>query len=170
MKRMRIKWWRAFPLDIGTIVIDTDGVLTDGKIYLTDTGDKMFKRFGPDDHDAIIAARNAGIRVIIVSADRSGLAISEARAKHMHSEFAYVPSLDRAGHLVRDHDVYLDDALYIGDGFHDNVTMQLFAVSAAPADACASARRAADIVSSRAGGDRAVAEIISYVLKRKGKK
>lgn len=54
---------------ITTLLIDIDGVLTDGKLYIDHTGEKMFKAFHSRDVRAIREFVNAGFRVVLVTAD-----------------------------------------------------------------------------------------------------
>lgn len=54
---------------INTLIIDIDGVLTDGKLYADHTGEKMFKAFHSRDIRAIREFVSAGYRVILVTAD-----------------------------------------------------------------------------------------------------
>lgn len=154
---------RARRHKINTIVIDVDGCLTDGKIYVDATGAKLFKRFGPDDHDAIIAAKATGFDVHIVSADRRGWHVSQMRIYQMGCLLTYAPAVDRIAQIEN-----LDPGrtVYIGDGWHDRHNMRAVAFGIAPHDAYPATRRAADAVTSRNGGDRAVAQAIDFVLRR----
>jgi YrbI family 3-deoxy-D-manno-octulosonate 8-phosphate phosphatase len=167
---MKVKWWRrglrTRIANVRTVVVDIDGVLTDGSIFWTESGRKFFKMFGPDDHDAIKRARFHDIDVLFTSSDRPGFEISRARVEYMGGELVYSDSVERA-YVMRDEcGVDLSRALYIGDGYYDDVAMEKFGVSACPSDAWPGTMRAADIVSSRPGGRRAVAEILHYVVSK----
>lgn len=62
-----------------TLYIDCDGVLTNGKLYIDHTGEKMFKAFNSRDIRAIRELVANGIRVVILSADDSPINISFAK-------------------------------------------------------------------------------------------
>jgi 3-deoxy-D-manno-octulosonate 8-phosphate phosphatase KdsC-like HAD superfamily phosphatase len=64
---------------VDTILIDCDGVLTDGKMYMDHTGEKPFKAFDSKDIRAIREIVSQGIRVIIVTADDGAI-----NAKYAH--------------------------------------------------------------------------------------
>ena len=59
------------------LVIDVDGVMTDGKFYYTEKG-KIMKKFGPDDNDALKIIEDY-INVQFVTGDKKGYKISKKR-------------------------------------------------------------------------------------------
>lgn len=141
------------------ILIDVDGCLTDGRLPVTSDGHKLVKFFGPDDHDAIKAAKAAGIEVQLVTDDHSP--ITRARAQHMNTNLieAVEPRID----IIRSFDT--DRLVYFGDGWNDALPLKTAAVGIAPIDGWPAAVSAADIV-TRPGGRRAVAWGIDLVLRK----
>ena len=76
------------------LILDVDGVFTDGKIYQSTEG-KVFKVFGPDDHDAINLIKKK-LQVTVVSADKRGFEITKNRIeKDMGLDLHLVGSRDR---------------------------------------------------------------------------
>lgn len=154
---------------VQTIIIDVDGTLTDGKMYMGASGRKLMKAFSADDSDAIKRAVSLGIRVILISADRTGFAISEARAKDMGVDIYFGRGYDR---IKRVQSFY--GTVFIGDGYSDAACFMAADYGFATANALPKTKRRADAVGSRRGGDKAVAQAIDYVLaktyRRKGMK
>lgn len=145
----------------GVFVVDVDGVMTDGTFWYSETG-KMFKRFGPDDADALsLAARF--MRIEFVSADRRGFAITRRRiVDDMGYELSEVGGLERLAWAAERHG--LNNVVYMGDGIFDAPLLEAAAYGIAPADADPEACRAADFVTTRPGGRRAVSEACLHVL------
>lgn len=143
------------------LVLDVDGVLTDGAIYYSDAG-KVLKRFGPDDNDAIglLAGRLA---VHAISGDKRGFAITRRRVHDdMGLPLDLVSTLHRVDWIAGRWP--LERVIYMGDGIFDAVVFRAVGYAIAPADADPLARRHADYVTERRGGDRAVAEACLHVL------
>lgn len=136
------------------VVIDVDGTMTDGRIYVNEHG-KMFKAFGPDDHSAVNVARHQGLDVLLVSADKS--LITQARAEHMSLDVQWWSEVSRIPL-----DVDPMRTVYVGDGYYDHVAMRECAFGIAVNDSWPRTRRAADAVTSRNGGHRAVAQALDF--------
>jgi 3-deoxy-D-manno-octulosonate 8-phosphate phosphatase (KDO 8-P phosphatase) len=133
--------------------------MTDGSIYAGPDGGKLFKAFGPDDNDAIKAAQRLGLTVALVSADSSGIEITQARADHMEVPLFLADPDERLGLMS-------SMTVYIGDGFYDGPVLRQAGFGIAPVDAWPGAIKAADAVTSRPGGHRAVAQAIDFTLRR----
>jgi 3-deoxy-D-manno-octulosonate 8-phosphate phosphatase (KDO 8-P phosphatase) len=145
----------------GVFVIDVDGVMTDGTFWYSETG-KMFKRFGPDDADALsLAARF--MRIEFVSADRRGFPITRRRiVDDMGYELTEIGALERLEWATERHG--LTRLIYMGDGIFDAPLLRAAAYGIAPADADPEACNAADFVTTRPGGRRAVSEACFHLL------
>ena len=149
------------PIDPKVLILDVDGVLTDGAIYYSDAG-KVLKRFGPDDNDAIglLAGR---LPVHAISGDKRGFPITRRRVQDdMGLPLDLVSTLHRVDWMAERWP--LDSVIYMGDGIFDAVVFGAVGYSIAPADADPLARAHADYVTERRGGDRAVAEACLHVL------
>ncbi len=145
------------------LVLDLDGVLTDGKIYQSSTA-KLFKVFGPDDHDALILAKNY-MEVVVVSADKDGELLVKSRVTDkMGLEFFIVSAFDRAEWISRR---YLDSfVIYMGDGFYDHVVFKSVDYGIAPSNGAKRTKSTADFVTKSRGSERAVAEAVLHILHR----
>ena len=135
--------------------LDVDGVLTDGTFLYSETG-KEYKRFGPEDSDAL-QVLSRFIRVEFVTADRRGYKISQSRIeKDMGFPVHLVGSSERLEWIAEKND--LDRTAYMGDSFVDIAILKAVAIGFAPSNAGPHAQSVADYVTSSSGGRGAVAE------------
>lgn len=143
------------------LILDVDGVLTSGSFIYSAEG-KMFKCFGPDDNDAIsLLARFIEVRCI--TGDRKGFEISRRRiVEDMNLRLDLVSTIKRASWIADHYD--LAEVIYMGDGIFDQYVMKKVGYSIAPSNADESAKAAADYITSRRGGDRAVAEACLQIM------
>lgn len=158
---------RARPGDLRRlrlVVLDVDGVLTDGGLYYADSGAEL-KRFHVRDGQGIVLLHAAGVRTAIVTARRS--AAVERRAGELgigevHQGVA--DKLEAVKALLARLQVSAADTCYVGDDVGDLAAMRLVGVAAAPADAAPVVRRAAALVTRAAGGQGAVRELADRIL------
>ena len=145
------------------LVLDVDGVLTDGKFHYTKDG-KVSKTFGADDHDAIRLMKQY-LEVVVVSADKIGFGITKKRIQEdMGLDLHEVSSADRPLWILNNFPNHF--RIYIGDGFYDHKVFEVVDLGITVNNALDHVKEAADFVSSRSGGDRAVAEACLYILKK----
>ena len=143
-----------------TLIFDLDGVFTDGKIYYSEEG-KLFKVFGPDDHDAIDLLKRL-IEVIVISADEKGFAISKRRIElDLGLELFLVSSRERM-QWISDR-FKPSEVVYMGDGIFDDLVFKGVMYSIAPQNASKRIRELADYVCENRGSEGAVAEASLHV-------
>ena len=145
------------------VIFDVDGVFTDGKFIYSEAG-KVFKSFGADDNDAISLLAEY-VEVRCVTGDRKGFAISKARiVSDMGLPLDLVSTTKRLEWISKIYD--LGDVIYMGDGIFDHFVMENVGYAIAPANADVNAKRAANYVTERSGGDRAVAEACIHIMSK----
>ena len=111
------------------LIIDVDGVMTDGKFYYSHDG-KVMKAFGADDHDALSILKNY-INIIFVTGDKKGFKISKKRiTSHMGFPLYLVSTVQRVEWIQKRFE--LNKSIYIGDGFFDYLVMQKVGYSLTP--------------------------------------
>jgi 3-deoxy-manno-octulosonate cytidylyltransferase (CMP-KDO synthetase) len=146
------------------LVLDVDGVLTDGRIsYVGDVEQHM--SFDVKDGHGLVALRRAGIEVALITGRDSPALRRRAAELGITSVCAGVA--DKAAELTRlssQLDVPLGAVCYIGDDEPDLPAMALAGISAAPADASPAVKAAATIVLGRPGGQGAVRELTDLLL------
>lgn len=153
---------------IRALFLDVDGVLTDGRIYLSDEGDD-FKVFDTKDGHGIKMAIAAGIEVAWISGRTSRATARRARELGVRFCRQGVPhdgKLAAYRELCRRLGVSPSETAAMGDDEPDVPMMEAAALSACPADATLPARRAAAIVLKNRGGQGAVRELIDLLLAR----
>jgi 3-deoxy-D-manno-octulosonate 8-phosphate phosphatase (KDO 8-P phosphatase) len=145
------------------VVLDVDGVLTDGRIaYL---GDAQLVSFDVKDGYGIVALRHAGIEVAALTArDSPALRHRAAELGIVHLRTNVVDKVAELAALAREVGVTLAETCYVGDDVPDVAVMATAGLSAAPADAAPEARAAATVVLAAAGGRGAVRELARLLL------
>jgi 3-deoxy-D-manno-octulosonate 8-phosphate phosphatase (KDO 8-P phosphatase) len=150
---------------IRLLVLDVDGVLTDGILVYGASGEET-KRFHIRDGLAIHAARRAGLEIAVVSGRASASVtrrMSELGVVEVHQGIADKESLLR-GLLVR-LGVKPTETAVMGDDLLDLPLMRIAGLAMAPADAVPEVRRAAAWVSRSAGGHGAVRDAVEMLLR-----
>lgn len=152
------------------LVMDVDGTLTDGKIYISATGE-MFKVFDVKDGYAIKnILHNIGMKSAIITGRVSE--IVQKRAEELEIDWVYQGIADKKECLqvlMKDNGYHNEDVIYIGDDINDLECMQIVGYSCCPADAHDEVKKMADYVASKCGGAGAVREVID-MLSTKSKK
>ena len=140
------------------LIIDVDGVVTDGKMIYSKDG-KEYKTFGPDDTDSLdwLKEQWPDLNIVFVSADKRGFEISKKRVEDMGFKIEYMPSKHRWQYMQQ-YGYKLDETIYIGDGWHDGETFDNILYSLCPYDSWLYSRNKADVVLRNSGGERCVAE------------
>jgi 3-deoxy-D-manno-octulosonate 8-phosphate phosphatase (KDO 8-P phosphatase) len=142
-------------------ILDVDGVLTNGQFFYTADG-KFMKAFGPDDNDGLSLLKEK-ISIRFVTGDKKGFGISRKRiVDDMGFELDLVSTIKRVDWIAERY--ALESVIYMGDGIFDNYVMERVGYSIAPSNADKNAKGSASFVTTRAGGDRAVAEAALHIL------
>ena len=144
-------------------ILDVDGVMTTGQFYYTKSG-KTMKVFGPDDNDALSLVQKF-IDIRFISGDKKGLPISSKRIKDdMKFKLDLVSTTKRIEWIKKKYDPR--EVIYMGDGIFDHYVMKEVGYSIAPNNADNLAKKQADYVTKRSGGERAVAEACLHIMKK----
>jgi 3-deoxy-D-manno-octulosonate 8-phosphate phosphatase (KDO 8-P phosphatase) len=146
------------------LVLDVDGVLTDGLLHVGPDGE-LFKSFHVRDGLAVKLARAAGLKIAILSARDSE--VVRRRAGELGVDEVVQGREDKGAALVEllgRHGAAPADAGYVGDDLQDLPALGLAGLSAAPADAAREVRAAVDFVTEAAGGRGCVRELVERLL------
>lgn len=153
---------------IRLLLLDVDGVLTDGSIIYHDNG-KETKVFNVKDGLGIRLLIDSGIRVGIVTGRASNALLS--RCRNLGIDLIFDGIKDKAAVLnaiVEKTGISPEHMAFIGDDLPDLPLMKLVGVSAAVADANDTTKKYADIITVKKGGYGAVREFCESILKAKG--
>ncbi len=153
---------------IKAIVLDVDGVLTDGTFWWG-TNNEEFKRFCFADITGIPLAKNAGLVIALVSGESSpaGMRIVERYAQKLKITDVYKGCRDKPAalqELTAKYGFLLEEVCFMGDDINDLAAMDMAGLSVAPSNAHPSVIRKADIVTKQEGGRGAVREVIDLLL------
>ena len=153
---------------IKLLILDVDGVLTDGSIILDNNGNE-YKAFHVRDGHGIKMLIHAGVRVAIITGRHSKvverraheLGITEVFQKCMDKKIAYTQLMQQ--YSLQNHEV-----AYVGDDIVDAPIMAVVGFPVAVADAAEEAKKFALMVTENRGGRGAVREVTDFILKAKG--
>jgi len=144
--------------------MDVDGVLTDGTVWLDDSGREL-KRVSFADIMGVSIGRRAGLEFALVSGE-SGHCLDQIAAKFGIGE-VYGGCKDKAAALrefAARQGLGVDEICYVGDDVNDLPAFALCGLAVAPAGAQPAAREKAAIVTTQLGGAGAVREVIEYLM------
>lgn len=150
------------------LVLDVDGVLTDGRVTYTDAGDEI-KRFHVRDGSGLKIWRSLGLHAAVISGRRSKAV--ERRAGELGltpvllGRDAKLPALEE---VLAELSLTPEQACAIGDDLPDLPVLRRCGVRVAVADACAEVRGVADYTTTAVGGAGAVREAIEWLLTLRG--
>lgn len=154
--------------NIQLLILDVDGVLTDGRITYNDDGAES-KTFNVKDGLGIRLLMNAGIRVVIVTGRYSSAL--RHRCKDLGIEHIYEGVKDKKGVI----DAILElagatpeEIAFVGDDLIDLPLMRIVGTPIAVADAHETVRECAEMVTSAKGGAGAVREVCEAILRARG--
>ncbi len=153
---------------IQLLVLDVDGVLTDGSLFLGNDGSEL-KRFNTKDGAAIRWWLRSGRQMAWISGRESQA--TRNRAKDLGVEHIYQHVLDKLGtyrDLLEQLGVSAQHSACMGDDLMDLPIMTRCGFSIAVADAAPEVRDIAELVTSRCGGRGAVAEAVRFLLQAAG--
>lgn len=154
---------------IDTLVLDVDGVLTDGRITLTPAGEEI-KTFHARDGAGMKYWRRAGGKLGIISGRASPAVLR--RAEELGVDAVRLDAKDKLPvfeELLSELDTAADRTAVIGDDLTDIPMLRRCALPVATADAAEEVRRVAAYVTRTPGGRGCVREVVEWILKRAGK-
>jgi len=149
---------------IKAIVLDVDGVLTDGGFWWGPNGEE-WKRFSFADVMGVSMATKAGLIVALVSGEDSPLTDRYARKMGIIDVEKNCKDKARAVRAFSERrGLSLSEICFLGDDVNDSGAMEITGFPAAPADANPVALGKAALVTSRSGGNGAVRELVDAIL------
>ncbi len=153
---------------IKLLILDVDGVMTDGSIIMDHEGNEL-KRFHVRDGHGIKMLGRAGIMTAIISGRKSR--VVEIRAKELGITEVFQKIYKKSEvyeQLLSKYNYKDENIAFMGDDIVDQELLKKAGLSASPADAEDDARKHADLVMTKNGGRGAVREFIDIILKQSG--
>ena len=158
---------------IRVLIMDVDGVLTDGRIWLLSRRDgtaSEIKGFSAYDGAGLKLARAAGLRTGLITG-RESTAVAQ-RARECEIEFVYQHRATKTAafeEIMQLTGASESEVAYVGDDLPDLPILMRVGLAAAVANAAPEVKRAAHMVTKRSGGEGAVREVIELIVKAQGK-
>jgi 3-deoxy-D-manno-octulosonate 8-phosphate phosphatase (KDO 8-P phosphatase) len=156
---------REIRAKIRLLLMDCDGVLTDGRLYFSDRGEEL-KVFHVRDGQGLADWHKAGYESGIISGRNAG-AIIIKRAEELGIRFVKVKSSDKQADfkaIIAEAGVTPEQVAFVGDDVGDVELMKLVGLPVAVADAAEVAKKAAAYITEKDGGYGAVREVIDLLL------
>ena len=161
----KIKSIRKKLKSIRLLVLDVDGVLTDGQIYIDSNGDEI-KKFNVKDGLGIKLMQESNIEIALVSGGSPKSAIHRAEKLKIKNCFFDVKDKKKIViNLIKIMKLNKDQVLYVGDDLNDLCVKNVVGIFATPKDATNSVKNQADLVLSNNGGNGAIREVAEILLK-----
>ncbi len=154
--------------NIKMIVLDVDGTLTDGRIYIDNNGVET-KAFNVKDGFSIVSGRKMGIKFAIITGRSSK--VVEKRALELGIEDVYQGvhnKIEKLDELLAKYGMTYENCAYMGDDINDIPAMKRSNFVGVPADCADAVMEYAHFVAKSNGGCGAVREFVDYILKVQG--
>lgn len=159
---------REIARNIKLLILDVDGVLTDGSIILDNEGNE-FKAFHVRDGHGMVMLQRAGVKVAIITGRESK--VVDRRAKELGITEVYQGRNKKAetlARIIKKLSLTADEVAYIGDDVVDIPVLRKVGLPIAVKDADDWAKSYAFMVTENRGGRGAVREVCDLILRSKG--
>ena len=150
-------------MKIKLIILDVDGVLTDGTKTYDNSGRAKYKNFCDKDFTAIKKAKSSGVSVCFLSGDRT---INQSIAENRDIDFYYARGKSKSSFVPIFSEKYncdLSEMAFIGDDLFDLDLLEIVGFSASPSDACKEVLDSVNLVLHNKGGQNLVMELVQYL-------
>lgn len=150
------------------VIVDVDGVLTDGRIVIDDHGVER-KNFHVLDGSAVWLLRRAGLETAIISGRYA--ACVTVRARQLQIQQCHQGALDKVAafeKVIAHHGVAPEACAYMGDDLLDVRLLRRVGLAAAPHNARPEVKRVCHVVTRASGGEGALRELAEAILRAKG--
>ncbi len=153
---------------IRLLLLDVDGVLTDGTLILSSQNEES-KGFNTQDGFGIRLLQEAGVEVGVITARSS--AVVTARCENLNMKYVYQGNSDKLqayNDILKKSKVKPFEIGYMGDDWLDFILLKRVGFAAAPANAVSEVKAAVHYITSQSGGRGAVREVCDVILQAKG--
>lgn len=163
------KSYKELMNDITTFILDVDGVLTDGTVHVSPTGE-MLREMHIRDGFAMKAALESGYNVCIISGGSNEGVRIRLRNLGIHDIHLASPNkVETFKEYIELYNINPESVLYMGDDIPDFHVMQLVGLPTCPQDSVPEIKAISKYISHKNGGKGAVRDVIEQVMKAQGK-
>jgi 3-deoxy-D-manno-octulosonate 8-phosphate phosphatase (KDO 8-P phosphatase) len=152
---------------IRLLILDVDGVLTDGRIVYDNFGDEL-KFFNVNDGLGIYLLRKVGIKTIIITAKKTKAVIKRARDMRVVAVYSGHHKLKIYQKVLKKFRLKDEEVCFIGDDLLDLALIKRAGLAVAPPNAVGEVRNSSHYITQKYGGKGAVREVIEIILKSQG--
>ena len=161
--------YKEILINITTLIFDYDGVLTNGSVLTTETGDQLRTGHGRDGY-ALHLAIKKGYNVAIISGGTSTSILKRCDSLNLKDVYIGVGNkIETFNNYLFEKNVSKEQVLYMGDDIPDYKVMQMSGLPACPADAAEEIKAISKFISAYKGGHGCVRDIIEQLMKVQGK-
>ncbi len=155
--------------NITTFVFDYDGVLSDGKIWMTKEGDQIRNTCVRDGY-AIQYALKKGYNIAVVSRGRGDSMINRMNYLGVKDIFTGISDKkEKIAEYIIEKEVAFEEILYMGDDIPDYEAIRMAGLGCCPADAATEIKEIAGYISKENGGAGCVRDVIEQVMRAQNK-
>ncbi len=151
--------------DIDTIILDLDGVLTDGSVLVTESGEQLRRMFIRDGY-AIQLAAKMGYVLMVISGGNTQTVVK--RLENLGIQEIHIGTknkLELIETLLLKYGKTWTNVMYMGDDIPDTDVMNKANIATAPADAVPEIKAISHYISDKKGGEGCVRDVIEKVMK-----
>ena len=154
---------------IKALVLDVDGVMTDGSLTFDENGTE-YKTFNAKDGQGIVMLNKTGFITAIITARQNGT------VRHRFNNLGMTKLVEGCKNkiaalkdLMAEYNLNFDEIAYMGDDLPDICVLKTVGLACAPADAVCEVLETAEFICKKNGGRGAVREMCDFILKSTGK-
>ena len=149
---------------IKLLILDVDGVLTDGRIIYDNYGDEL-KFFNVNDGLGVFLLRKAGIKTVIITARKTRAVVKRAKDMRVAAVYSNHYKLGIYQKVLKKFGVKDEEVCFMGDDLLDLPLIKRAGLAACPPNAVEEVRNSSHYVTQKHGGKGAVREVIEIILK-----
>jgi 3-deoxy-D-manno-octulosonate 8-phosphate phosphatase (KDO 8-P phosphatase) len=150
---------------IQAFIFDVDGVLTDGKLHISESGE-LLRQMNVKDGYALKHALNKGYKICIISGGKNPAVKSRLEGLGVTDVYLGKESkMESLEEFSEKYDIPLEKMVYMGDDIPDLPVMKAVGLAVCPQNAVPEVKQISHYVSHKNGGDACVRDIIEQVLK-----
>ncbi len=154
---------------IKLVILDVDGVMSDGRIVIDDNGVQS-RNFDIKDGMGVVALKMLGVEVAIITSKRSGAVRHRAQELKIERFYEGIKKKTEAyAEILEDMGICDEEVCYVGDDLVDLSMMNRVGLPIAVGDAIPEVKEAAAYITEARGGYGAVREVAEMILKTQGK-
>ena len=154
---------------IKLLILDIDGVITNGKVFIDSVG-KEFKQINFQDIDAIFEAKSSGLQIGIITGETGE--ITDYFKQRLKPDYYYNGCKNKKDAILEIANaarLKLSEISYIGDSKHDLDAVRIAGLGLSPSNALDEVKNQSDYILTKSGGNGAIREAVDYIFDKYNK-